>query len=669
MPRTITITTERIRRVIVRRLRGQGELDALNTFSRGCRYSNQSPAEEEPATTTTSEERTAMKKLIAAFVFTLIAAVPAQPQGPPFVAGLQLPSKVAFTRHRNLVVAESGTSANNTGRVSLIDRAAAHRRTLVDGLPSGISRAEGEGSPSGPSGVAVQDRTVYVTIGAGDVVLPGPAPGTEQRNPEIASPILTSLLSLTSSVPLDVAAGGFSLNPADHATLKSGTAVTLTNGAGETLVVRLVADFPDYTEEPRPDFQANVRAGNPFGVTVHGQAIYVVDASQNAVRRVDANTGAWSTIAVIGKVANPTPVGAPVIDPVPDSIHLRGDDLVVTTLTGFPFPAGSASVLRVSTTGGATQPLITGLTTAIDSAPLGSGPNDPLVVLEFSTNMLQGTPGRVRLVSPSGASTTIAEGLPTPTSMAVDQVTGDIFITHIFPGFITRIPAAAALPDAPPSAIVPVVASVTGAYGSQFTTSMQVGNPYPFAVSGRIVAHPAGAAASAGDPAVTYSLGAFQTMNVTGLVTSGAASVDVIANVGAAPAVVTTMTETKSSNRLQIPAVDPSGALSAGTHGLLITPADPAQQRFNIGIRTLGQGADLTIRLHDATGNAIATVSRAFGPDYFQQFTLAELLGAVPGASQAISIEVASGSAVVYGAAVDNASGAMTLQLAQPVEE
>ena len=50
---------------------------------------------------------------------------------------------------------------------------------------------------------------------------------------------------------------------------------------------RLVADFPNYTAEPRPDFQANVRAGNPFGVAVQGQTLFVVDASQNVVRRVD----------------------------------------------------------------------------------------------------------------------------------------------------------------------------------------------------------------------------------------------------------------------------------------------------------------------------------------------------------------------------------------------
>jgi hypothetical protein len=610
-----------------------------------------------------------MKKLIAAVAFTLAVAVPAQPQGPPFVAGLQLPSKIAFTQHRNLVVAEAGTPVNNTGRISIINRATATRRTLVEGLPSGISRAEEPGSPSGPSGVAVQDRMVYVTIGVGDAVLPGPNPGTEQRNPSVASPILASLLSLRSSVALDVAKGGFVLNASDHAALKSGTAITLHNSAGEELIVRLVADFPDSTDEPRPDFPANVRAGNPFGVTMIGQTLYVVDASQNVVRRVDANTGETTTLSTIGKVPNPTPVGAPVIDPVPDSIHVRGNDLVVTTLTGFPFPIGSASVLSISTSGGAASTLIPGLTAAIDSAPLGSGANDPLVVLEFSTNMLAGAPGRVRLMTPSGASTTIAENLPTPTSMAVDPMTGEIFVTHIFPGFITRINAAAILPDAPPAAIVPVVASTTGAFNAHFTTGMQLSNPYPFAIAGRLVVHPAGVPASSSDPSTPYSLAPFATTSISNVIANGAGSVDVLASVGASPAIVTTMTDTTSMNRLQIPLVDPASAITSGMRGTLITPADPARQRFNIGIRTLGTGASVTMRLYDASGAPVASVTRAFGADFFQQFAFAELFGVALPANHAVAFEVTSGGAIVYGSAVDNTSGAMSMQIAQAISQ
>jgi hypothetical protein len=661
MPRTITITTERIRRVIVRTLRSPGD----DPFPRERRPIHEEPT---PETATTQERNVMNRKLIAAFVFVTLAAVPARPQGPPFVAGLRLPSKIAFTRHHNLVVAEAGTPANNSGRISLVDRATATRRTLVEGLPSGISRAEEPGSPSGPSGVAVQDRTLYVTIGVGDAVLPGPAPGTEQRNDSAASPILASLLSLESSAPLDVAAGGFVLAPSDHATLKSGDAVTLHNSAGDTLVVRLVADFPDFTEEPRPDFPANVRAGNPFGVVQQGQTLYVVDASQNVVRRVDANTGQTTTLSTIGKIQNPTPIGAPFIDPVPDSIHLRGNDLVVTTLTGFPFPAGKASVLKIGTDDGAAETLVANLTSAIDSAPLGSGADDPLVVLEFSTNMLQGAPGRLRLVTPSGASTTIAEGLPTPTSMAVDAATGEVFVTHIFPGFITRINAAALLPAAAPSAIVPVVASTPGAFNAHYTTSMQISNPYPFAISGRMVVHPAGLAGSAADPSTPYSLAPFQTGTIDHVIASGTGSVDVFAAVGSAPAIVTIVRDTTSMNQLQIPTVDVSDALTMGTRGTLITPASSGQ-RFNIGIRTLGGGASMVIRLYDSSGALLSTHTRFFGPNVFQQYSFAELLDASLGANQAITFEVLGGSAIVYGSAVDNTTGAMSLQLAQGVND
>ncbi|HVE72150.1 MAG TPA: ScyD/ScyE family protein [Thermoanaerobaculia bacterium] len=652
MRRTITVTTERIRRVTVRRLRTPA---ADETTPQPITI----PEEKHPE----EEKEMNRKKLIGAFAFVLLAALPARPQGPPFVTGLQLPTKVAFTRFGNLVVAEAGTPANNTGRVSLVDRTTRARRTLLEGLPSGISRAEEPGSPSGPSGVAVQDHTVYLTIGVGEGVLPGPAPGTEQRNPTIASPILASLLSLRSSVPLDRAAGGFALIPADHARLKAGESITLRNAGGEELVVKLVADFPDYVEEPRPDFAANVRAGNPFGVTVRGQTLYVVDASLNLVRRVDANTGQTTVLTTFGKVANPLPMGAPVIDPVPDSIHFRGDDLVVTTLTGFPFPAGKAEVRKVNATSGANETLVSGLSTAIDVAPLGSGPNDPLLVLEFSTAMLQQLPGRLRLVTPSGTSTTVAEGLPTPTSMAVDATTGEVFITHIFPGFITRVNAAASLPAAPPTAVVPVVAQLAGAFRTHYTTSMQISNPYPFAISGRVVVHPAGLAGGAGDPSTAYTLAPFETRSLTGVIADGSGSADVLAAGGALPVIVTIITET-SGNAVQIPIVTPDEAIAAGLSGTLITPPDPARHRFNIGIRTLNTGAALTMRVRDSSGAVVATVTRAYPANFFQQFSFSELFGVAQGANHSVSFEVTAGSAIVYGAAVDNATGAMTLQVA-----
>jgi hypothetical protein len=198
---------------------------------------------------------------------------------------------------------------------------------------------------------------------------------------------------------------------------------------------------------------------------------------------------------------------------------------------------------------------------------------------------------------------------------------------------------------------------------------MQLSNPYPFAISGRLVVHPAGASASPTDPSTPYSLAPFATTTINTPVTNGSGSLDVLASVGSAPVIVTTMTESTSMNRLQIPTVDPADALTAGTRGTLITPADPTQQRFNIGIRTLGSGATLAMHLHDTTGALLETVTRNFGPDYFLQLAFADLLGTSAGANQSVTFEVLSGSAIVYGSAVDNTSGTMSLQLAQRVDD
>lgn len=613
------------------------------------------------------------KKLLTALVF-LLFALPAHPQGPPFAAGLQAPTRVVFTPHGNVVVTEAGTAAKNSGRVSIIDRTSGARRTLIDGLPSGLSGAGAEAAPSGPSGVAIQGTTLYVVIGAGDGVLPGPAPGTELPNDSPASPILSSLLSLRLTTPLDLESGGFTLLPADHARLKNGETLTLHNATGGEMTVRLVADFPNHTPSPRPDFPANVRAGNPFGVAVRGGTAFVVDASQNLIRRIDTTTGAVDTLTTFAPIPNPLPFGPPFVDSVPDSVTLRGGELLVTTLTGFPFPPGRAEVRRVNIATGANDPYIPGLTSAIDVQPLGDTAADPVLVLEFSTNMTQGQPGRLRMITAAGISTTIAEGLPTPTGIAVDRRSGEIFISHIFPGLITRVNASAILPAAPPTAIIPVVASLPGAFGSQFTTSMQIANPHPFAISGKMIVHPQGRAAAPADPSIAYTLAPFATRDFSDFVAaagaSGGGSVDVIAAVGDAPVTVTRIIDTAADGHpaIQVPQVDPADALTAGTHGTLLAPSDTGT-RFNIGVRTLAHDTTMTFRLYSASGALLHSSSRAFPASYFQQFAAADLVGMAPDANQSVVITIDGGSAIVYGAAIDNATGNGTLQIAKPVQE
>ena len=88
-------------------------------------------------------------------------------------AGLKAPTKVIFSTKGNLVVAEQGEGPN-TGRISLISPDSGVRRTLIDGLPSGLSAPNND--PAGPAGLAMRGRTLYVAIGVGDAVILGPLP-------------------------------------------------------------------------------------------------------------------------------------------------------------------------------------------------------------------------------------------------------------------------------------------------------------------------------------------------------------------------------------------------------------------------------------------------------------------------------------------------------------
>jgi hypothetical protein len=397
--------------------------------------------------------------LAAALACALTAAGARAQSVSVFTGGLKGPTKVVITNKGHLLVTESGDGPNR-GRLSVIDRQTRARRTILDGLPAGSSP---EGGISGPSGLAVQGRTVYVAIGAGDGVLAGPAPGSEKANPNPSSPLFSSLLAVRVPANVEEMTDGFTLTPADHAALKGGARLTLSNGAGDRLTVELVADFPDYTPNPRHDFADNVRASNPFGVAAEGGLVYVVDASQNLVRVVGAESGAYRTLTSFKPYVNPLPFGPPVIDAVPNSVRLFGDRLLVTTLTGFPFPAGVAQVLQLDLVGEEYTPLINGLTAGIDVLPVRVPPADqgpPLAakegggdeqgvpsveqahffVLSISDNLSQGAPGRLLMYDSATATpVTLAAPLVGPTCIARDAKSGDLFITSIFTGLVYRI--------------------------------------------------------------------------------------------------------------------------------------------------------------------------------------------------------------------------------------
>jgi hypothetical protein len=113
----------------------------------------------------------------------------------------------------------------------------------------------------------------------------------------------------------------------------------------------------------------------------------------------------------------------------------------VPLLTGFPFAPGNAEIRRIRLVNGANEPFIGGLTSAIDVLPVEDefGQNS-FFVLEFSTNQLGGAPGRLsRYDQPDGTPVVLVNNLVSPTNLVRDEITGDLFVTEIFPGRITRV--------------------------------------------------------------------------------------------------------------------------------------------------------------------------------------------------------------------------------------
>ncbi len=354
-----------------------------------------------------------------------------------FATGLRGPNKIIVSPKGNLLVTESGNGPN-TGRISILDLSG-NRRTLLDGLPSGFAPPNND--PSGPSGLAFRGRTLFVVIGSGGGTIVGPVPGTEIPNPNPASPFVSAVLSIRLSPQAEETTQGFTMTFADQLALQNQGFLKLTDALGNQLVVELVTNFPNFTA----DFpSAAVRTANPFGIVVRGNLLYVVDASQNNIYEVDSDTGATRTLISFPRRPNPLPFGPPVIDPVPNSIRLVGKSLLVTFLTGFPFPAGTADVRKIRLVNTANEPFIGGLSSAIDVLPAKNSNNqDVFFTLEFSTAMLTpNTPGRLsRFDQPDGAPVVLLTNLVSPTSLAQDPVSGDLFVTEIFTGRIIRVQA------------------------------------------------------------------------------------------------------------------------------------------------------------------------------------------------------------------------------------
>ena len=323
---------------------------------------------------------------LAAAAFALPAAAPAAvPE--PVMTGLDNPRGLAFGPEGGLYVAEAGRGGPGvcvplpdgpgtrcygaSGAISRLWRGTQER--IATGLPSLAGQPAGD-TAAGPQHISFQGRGgLFVTIGlAGN-------PG---------SPVTGALLNgLGFGYLMHVPASG-------HA--------------------KRLVDVAGYELSANPD-GAQVDS-NPFGLLALPGHRVVADAGGNSLVDVTAN-GSISTLATFPKI--PGPFGPR--DVVPTDVVVGPDGAYyVSSLTGFPFTAGTASVYRV-VPGQAPTAYATGLTMVTD---LAFGPDGSLYTLQHASG-IPGVPfpfagpGAIRKVPPGGgaSSTLVIGGLPRATGL------------------------------------------------------------------------------------------------------------------------------------------------------------------------------------------------------------------------------------------------------------
>lgn len=250
-----------------------------------------------------------------------------------------------------------------------------------------------------------------------------------------------------------------------------------------------------------------------------------------------------------------------------------------------------------------------------------------------------------------------------------------------------RVPAALAVSATGPAtdsvgAVLPAVGSVRGLNGSAFKTSLQLLNPSSSTMTGWIVFHPHGIPAGNNGSGYGYSIPAGQQISIdldtafTGAATGlglGTMDFDIPTGQGR-PQIVARVYNDAGTDGTAGFYEDPisladTGAggriISRGATGFMVTPVDTKRTRFNIGVRSYFSGAEIRADLLDNAGHVLASASKHYPANYFEQVDAASFFGGVPvGANKIIRIIVDDGSATVYGATTDNVTNDPAVQYA-----
>jgi hypothetical protein len=295
--------------------------------------------------------------------------------------GFKEPIGMELDDEGNLWVAESGTG-NNDGKLSVISKGGIKYELIVDFESYRLDNGEVEG----PTHLLLDGGILYILGGHGK------------------------------------------LYKANAQTLKPGSGIIKAASLGVEDIGTFVLnhDFENETNETHP---YNIIKG-PAG------SMYITDAAANAVIRREGGTGALTVIAEVPGVENPTPVGPPMVQSVPTGLYFDGQNFLVTTLLGFPFPAGKARIYKMSPAGQISLHQ-DGFTTLVDIA---EGDRRGRVVLEHGNFGPTGfVPNSGRLLRANGNNTSVlTDELNRPAGLKqADQDTW--YVTSVGDGSVLKI--------------------------------------------------------------------------------------------------------------------------------------------------------------------------------------------------------------------------------------
>jgi hypothetical protein len=216
-----------------------------------------------------------------------------------------------------------------------------------------------------------------------------------------------------------------------------------------------------------------------------------------------------------------------------------------------------------------------------------------------------------------------------------------------------------------------VAGSVRGNQGSEFKTSMQLSNYGEATITGKLVFHPAGVAAQAGDPSLSYSLTPEQTLSYPDIVqsmsASGVGSIDLVVTSGNPPDVSARIFNDAGANGtsgLTENLLTADQAFHALDFGSIPIPADLTNFRLNVGYRTLDATTQLEVSLYNAAGGFLSGRTLDVGANTFVQQSGADFAGRALPAGGTIAFRVATGTVFVYGATTDNHTNDPNLRFA-----